>query len=500
MEALAHVKQKSKQWKNKFSPREHHLTISSFSPSRDNFFIKALIKAVIDFCLEGKRLSLSFSQQADADQLKETSRYYKSSKVSRVSFRVLEKREKQLYYVCQINHVVWKHKRNIFKTKINKKFGNECWKILRDKVIQLEKTNNNKNKKFFTDQFLLFLERSPPCFQPYHLPRGNLVLGQHPETKQYGLFHIAEEMIGHGSFSRVHKTYDLLTNAQYIFKSSRPDRPKNNQFLNKEDTLLKHVHAMKLCHGIQEPFKRAVRFKNPTMEERYTDGYLAPLYSCNGEQYLNNRQEKTQLEIMGVIYQLIKGIVQLHEKEIAHGDIKPANILIRKTDTSVIAHIADFHGAWHPSIVDHNKRYPTLFYTPAYCVDTQLQQLKKHVKEGDYASAHTLIKGIDLFGIGLVFFQLQTDLQPLPFYSNSFTHPKDFERINSFSQWVKNRRSTEEYPVCRDPEMAVLMNQFFSYDDPAQWTVAQIQEAFVRIVERHFPGWCVSFEQMLASI
>lgn len=56
------------------------------------------------------------------------------------------------------------------------------------------------------------------------------------------------------------------------------------------------------------------------------------LYDCSLRRWLENRSDHhyTHDQIMKIIYDILRGLIELHDRNLAHGDLKPSNVLIIK--------------------------------------------------------------------------------------------------------------------------------------------------------------------------
>lgn len=63
------------------------------------------------------------------------------------------------------------------------------------------------------------------------------------------------------------------------------------------------------------------------------------LYDCSLKKWLEEKNEKggpSSEEIKKVIHDILMGLIELHDRNLAHGDIKPGNILVRKNPLKVV--------------------------------------------------------------------------------------------------------------------------------------------------------------------
>jgi len=63
------------------------------------------------------------------------------------------------------------------------------------------------------------------------------------------------------------------------------------------------------------------------------------LYDCSLRKWLEEKREHgkaTKSNIMKIIHDILMGLIELHDRELAHGDLKPGNILIRNNPLKVV--------------------------------------------------------------------------------------------------------------------------------------------------------------------
>jgi len=194
--------------------------------------------------------------------------------------------------------------------------------------------------------------------------------------------YILEREIGKGASSVVFEARHKLTNVVYACKAV------SREFINANDTLmhleqelrihmtLKHPHICKIEDVIYQPSCIFVFME----------------YCANGDmfQWLN----KMPLDInLRFVAQIISAISYLHERGIAHQDIKPENILI---DQNWDIKIADFGNCDSTKNCQKLSFYGTVDYAPPEVFQQTIFDKK----------------AIDIWQIGILFFEMFTGYLP----------------------------------------------------------------------------------------
>ena len=94
----------------------------------------------------------------------------------------------------------------------------------------------------------------------------------------------------------------------------------------------------KLSHLIQEYM--ALQYLSDCSYVVHTRGANFPnlelhmeLYDCSLKKWLEEQREGDGIrreDIMNILRDILRGLVELHDRELAHGDLKPGNVLVRK--------------------------------------------------------------------------------------------------------------------------------------------------------------------------
>lgn len=480
----------------------HYLRVS---PPLDDSFAKTLLSAVLTMRLHRKQLTLLFDKQETVKTLIDTRLEEKPVEIKSVQWKTcsfFSPDRTFIAYTCCPRKIEWRDPLECFELKIREKIDSVFWKQHLEKKLKKLRKAQEKSNYHFTDRTLFFLKK-PGEFCGYSLPAGRIIIGLDRVSKQYTFWHLADRSIGEGSFRKVHAVQQLLTGEQQVFKYALTS--KATESLHQENSLLTQIHASGPCMGIQAPFERSVRLKAKSLftegiNPSVAVGYLMARYTCDGAAYLANPHLKTESELLQFMYQLITALKQLHERGIAHGDLKPSNILIKKRAEGITVDLTDLESAWYFPIQGGEFRQSTL-HTRCYCVLSHREQLKSLLEQGDVEAAHTLIKGGDRFALGLILFELLTGIDPCPSRPDpapkEFCEDGDFQQLRRFSQLIKKKYHEKDYPVCTDPKLAELMKRLLQEEVDEQWTMSKVWKRFTKLVDDHLPEWRDSFEHQM---
>lgn len=141
------------------------------------------------------------------------------------------------------------------------------------------------------------------------------------------------KLLGEGTFGVVSRT-EFSGGTQAFKLAKRNDQAEID--VTNEFVLLQKLNPDGQQEGIQEAPRAIISVATSTGEMRV--GFLGALYDGTGSQL----QLSGQRALKGM-HQVFKGLQHLKNNNIAHGDIKPANMLMRNNGETL--HLADFGGA-----------------------------------------------------------------------------------------------------------------------------------------------------------
>lgn len=150
------------------------------------------------------------------------------------------------------------------------------------------------------------------------------------------------------------------------------------------------------------------------------------LYDCSLRKYL---EDNDNFQLMKIIHDILCGLVELHDRELVHGDIKPGNILIKENPFKIVLGDCGFVSI---------AKYAKVERTAAVYRDT--------VVGHDYSH--------DMFSLGICFLEMITKIKisRQPTYTELLemirdeVREKDFQRIiyNLIREDRKNRTTARE--------------------------------------------------------
>jgi serine/threonine protein kinase len=135
---------------------------------------------------------------------------------------------------------------------------------------------------------------------------------------------------------------------------------------------------------------------------------------CEGvdfKKHLETRGKIDPKKIMQIMLQIFSGLTHLHENQILHGDIKPANIMVNeKADGSVQIKILDFGFSRHFNDISQTTQGTPLYFSP------------------EIANAYNVDASSDIWASGVMMLHMLTGVEK-PFFLHAAKKPCDVKQI-----------------------------------------------------------------------
>merc|ERR1711936_1337378 len=216
------------------------------------------------------------------------------------------------------------------------------------------------------------------------------------------LYKLTGETLGEGSYGKVETCVNIYTGLEYAVKviEKRPGfycRPK----------VLKEIEIYHLCRGQQNIIQLIEYFEE-------TERFCLVFEKINGGPLLDHIQARiyfTEAEASAIIADLAQALKYLHNKGIAHRDIKPDNILCVNSSAPSPVKLCDFDLCSEASI---DISTPTLL-TPVGSVEYMAPEVVDTFLIDDYDDDDESIcynKKCDLWSLGVIMYILLCGYAP----------------------------------------------------------------------------------------
>ncbi|MBW4533581.1 MAG: serine/threonine protein kinase [Pleurocapsa minor HA4230-MV1] len=193
------------------------------------------------------------------------------------------------------------------------------------------------------------------------------------------------DLVGQGQFGRVFAAVELKSGALVALKELKTKQLSTSSFLRELTFLVTLDHFnLVTCKAL---------------EHGHNQRYIVMDY-CEGgtlRSFLNNSPAISLNQSLKLVIDILSGLKYAHEKGIIHRDIKPENILLKTSDRTYTAHIADFGIAKLKQEADSQNILGNTG-SPAYMAPEQFY--------GEYSY------NCDLYGVGIILYELVTGNRP----------------------------------------------------------------------------------------
>ncbi|KAG6559790.1 Protein kinase domain [Candidatus Rhabdochlamydia oedothoracis] len=235
----------------------------------------------------------------------------------------------------------------------------------------------------------------------YLLKDGSILFLKKQENKEWPLITLfTEKVLGKGCFGKVLTVQELSMGRISVAKIAHASN--QNEDVRNEDLILSKIFHNSNPAGIQQKPYSLFNFR---LKDINYCGYIAPKYDTSLDNIMRQLETAEKIE---AARQLLRGLKELENQKISHGDIKESNCLFRrKSDTSIECVIADFGGA-----NDLSKQPKWAYGAPYYQLEEDYkayqslyeQQNSKKIKKGRakiYADVTKLLLRRDVYAMGV---------------------------------------------------------------------------------------------------
>lgn len=259
----------------------------------------------------------------------------------------------------------------------------------------------------------------PPCDGRLLHVQSNTFIARCDKNARLKLYQVGK-LLGTGSFGVVNVVTALHKNQEYVFKKARKDiehLEKAKLDIEKEYRMLCRIHAHGKIVGIQEKPKAMITM---TQDGIPVVGYLGKKYDHDYFNYYpeNNFFYHRVMEFQ----QLLTGLKYLEEQGIIHGDIKRENIFVKTVGNKKWIYLADFGDARDTQFL------PTEEVIPGTCtIECRTMEdralFTAFVEQNKKSEAVELGLRMDVFAMGIAFYEALTGISPFREIGNNIRYP-----------------------------------------------------------------------------
>jgi len=221
------------------------------------------------------------------------------------------------------------------------------------------------------------------------------------------LYKLTGEHLGEGSYGRVETCVNVYTGFEYAVKII-----EKTPGVFSRSKLLKEIEIYHLCRGQKNIIQLIEYFEEP-------EGFFLVFEKINGGPLLKHIQQRvsfTEEEASKIIKQLAEAIRHLHEKGIAHRDIKPDNVLCVSSNSPCPVKLCDFDLCSQPVEIGGSNTPPLL--TPVGSLEYMAPEVANTFLWDDYEDCDdeqmdlTYNKKCDLWSLGIIMYILLCGYAP----------------------------------------------------------------------------------------
>lgn len=305
------------------------------------------------------------------------------------------------------------------------------------------------------------LSGEPPAWAEYR--RGFPLLGQ-KLLDRYEIFQVRE-----GGFGVVFGVTDLKTNREYAAKTYKPE------FAGKHLSVEQFKAEVAFWLNL-EPHPNIVRayFVEVIQDQPYLFMEYVNGGSATSLRDLLRYGSLGESQAIHFAYQLCLGMEFANrEGEVAHGDLKPENLLIDRHD---VLKITDF-GLAHQIEVKDGKYARAAAVTWAYAPPEMF-------------ASQPVDSRWDIFAFGVIFYEMLTGKLPYPFELSHDPHVQ-FKQLSDFHEREGMREVTKALyydgiPGCEE-SVGVLLNSCLHHDPERMQGFKEVRQSMEQHLARYLP-------------
>lgn len=207
--------------------------------------------------------------------------------------------------------------------------------------------------------------------------------------------------LGHGSYKEVFFGTEISTSRQIVFgvpKQLDSDEVDNEMLLRREMSILKDVADPNL----PKDFHTCFQIKTGIFKRKRGIGIIIQYYNGGTLEAFNKSAlpelEKVKSELL-IMEQLAKRLCYIHKMRVAHADIKPENVFLKKNSQGVVTH-ANF-ADYGLSKYDSEFQSQRFSGTPDFMSPRQIVKLETAYSNDIWALAMTFLEMLDPSNIPL---------------------------------------------------------------------------------------------------
>ena len=249
--------------------------------------------------------------------------------------------------------------------------------------------------------------------------KREVVVKPNREEKRYFDF----EYICQGFFAKVYKAKDINNKPVAVKRINIKNNPRFYEIAKRECSLLNSINS-----------KHIIKLQDAFVNEPYLYMIL-PLYKMDLFEYLPKLIGKPN-KIFKILLGIAKGLRDLHQLELMHGDIKPENIMLTDDNEPIIIDLGLSKSYKVYGINDHADRCKNLSGTLLY-LPPEVIQFRSYTEK------------MDIWAFGVIMYMLMFNQEPFEIRKGE-TKEEIFNNIKYKEQFYPLRWRISEHTISRD--------------------------------------------------